>query len=342
MKKLKHSLAAFGLNLKDCIGILVGLAIMCGVLMILTPKFLTASNMFNIGRQICINIFLACGMTLVILIGGIDLSVGSIIAVTGCVSAGMVSWMKLPVPVGIIIGLLCGTLIGFVNSLIASRTTIPPFIITLATMNIGRGIARIYTGAKTIAVLDPSYTFLGTGKLFDAPVQLLFIVAVVGVTSFILNKTKLGRHIFYVGDNEQSARYAGIKVKNIRLFVFVFSGFLASCAGVLSTARTFAATMDMGTGAEMDAIAAVVLGGTSMSGGRGSLMGTVIGAIIIGVLSNGMNLLGINTSWQFIVQGIVILIAVFVDHLKNQDVSVNLLKSAGMKKHFNLREKAKA
>lgn len=332
MKKLKHSLLAFGQSLKDCIGILIGLVVMCCVLMILTPKFLTASNMFNIGRQICINIFLACGMTLVILLGGIDLSVGSVIAVSGCVSAGMVTWMKLPVPVGIAIGLLCGTAIGLINGLIASRTTIPPFIITLATMNIGRGIARVYTGAKTIAVLDPAYTFFGTGKFLGAPVQLLFIVVVVGITSFLLNKTKLGRRIFYVGDNEQSARYAGIKVRNIRLFVFIFSGFLASCAGILSTARTFAATMDMGTSAEMDAIAAVVLGGTSMSGGRGSLMGTVIGAIIIGVLSNGMNLLGINTSWQYIVQGIVILIAVFVDYVKNQGVSINLLKSIGAKK----------
>ena len=332
MKKIKHSLVAFGQGLKDCIGILVGLLVMCVLVMILTPKFLTASNLFNIGRQICINIFLSCGMTLVILLGGIDLSVGSIIAVTGCVSAGMITWMKLPVPVGILIGIAIGTLIGVFNGLIISRTTIPPFIVTLATMNIGRGFARIYTQAKTIAVLDPRYTFFGTGKVAGVPVQLFFIVIVVLITSFILNKTKLGRQTFYVGDNEQAARYAGIKVEHIRFFGFFFSGLLAAMAGILSTARTFAATMDMGQGAEMDAVAAVVLGGTSMSGGRGSLMGTVIGAIIIGVLNNGMNLLGINTSWQYVVQGVVILIAVFVDYLKNQGASINLAKLFGAKK----------
>ncbi len=317
MQKIKRSLRSLGRNAKDCIGILIGLGVMCVLLMLMTDKFLTGSNLFNIIRQITINIFLACGMTLVILLGGIDLSVGSVIAVSGCFSAGMVTWMKLPVPLGIAIGLLCGVAIGSINGLIASRTTIPPFIITLATMNIGRGIARLYTSAKTIAVLNPAYTFFGTGKIGEIPIQLLLIVLVVGVTSFILNRTKVGRGIYYVGDNEQAAKYAGLPVRKIRFFVFIFSGLLAGMAGILSTARTFAATMDMGTSAEMDAIAAVILGGTSMSGGRGTLMGTVIGAVIIGVLNNGMNLLGINTSWQYVVQGVVILIAVYIDYLKN-------------------------
>jgi ribose transport system permease protein len=332
MKKIKHALLPFTQSLKNCLGILVGLLLMCVLLVFMTDKFLTPSNLFNVCRQICINIFLACGMTLVILLGGIDLSVGSVIAVSGCVSAGMCTWLKLPVPVGITIGLLCGTAIGAVNGLITSQTSIPPFIITLATMNIGRGIARIYTSAKTIAVLEPSYTWFGAGKIFNVPVQLLFIVVVVVVTSFILNKTKLGRQIYYVGDNEQSAKYAGLKVKQIRFFVFIFCGLLASIAGILSTARTFAATMDMGISSEMDAIAAVVLGGTSMRGGRGTLMGTVIGAIIIGVLSNGMNLLGINTSWQYVVQGIVILIAVFVDYIRNQGTGTSLVHRLGIVK----------
>lgn len=332
MKSLKNGFIAFGKNLKNCLGILIGLLVMCVALMLMTDKFATVNNFFNVGRQITINIFLACGMTLVILLGGIDLSVGSVIAVSGCVSAGMCTWMKLPVPAGILIGILCGFAIGVINGLIASRTTIPPFIITLATMNIGRGIARIYTGAKTIAVLNPAYTFLGTGKIGEIPIQIFFIVLIVLVTSFILNKTKLGRHIYFTGDNEQSAKYAGINVRRVRMIVFMFSGLMASIAGILSTARTFAATMDMGTSAEMDAIAAVVLGGTSMSGGRGTLMGTVIGAIIIGVLSNGMNLLGINTSWQYVVQGIVILIAVFVDYAKNSSSGAPLLHRLGRSK----------
>lgn len=327
MLKMKRSLRIFTKNIKECMGILIGLGVMCLVLMCLADKFLTSSNLFNIIRQITINIFLACGMTLVILLGGIDLSVGSVIAVSGCISAGMATWLKLPVPVAILIGVSCGGMIGSLNGMIASLTTIPPFIITLATMNIGRGIARLYTGAKTIAVLNPQYTFFGTGKIAEIPIQLFLIVGVVAVTSFILNKTKVGRGIYYVGDNEQSAKYAGLNVRKIRFFAFFYSGVLAAMAGVLSTARTFAATMDMGTSAEMDAIAAVVLGGTSMSGGRGTLMGTVIGAVIIGVLNNGMNLLGINTSWQYVVQGVVILIAVYIDFLKNRGGILKTIKS---------------
>ena len=317
MLSFKRSLRIFGRNVKECIGILVGLGVMCIALVLLTSSFLTAQNLFNIARQITINMFLACGMTTVILLGGIDLSVGSVIAVSGCICAGMASWVKLPIPVAILIGLICGASIGAFNGLVISTTNIPPFIVTLATMNIGRGIARLYTNAKTISVLDPSFIVLGSGKILGIPVQFYMIVLVVLITSFILSKTQIGRGIYHVGDNENAAQYAGLSVRKIRFFAFFYCGLLASCAGILSAARTFAATMDMGTSAEMDAIAAVVLGGTSMSGGRGTLLGTVIGAVIIGVLNNGMNLLGINTSWQYVVQGIVILIAVYIDFIKN-------------------------
>lgn len=322
---IKRNMRILAKTVRDCLGILIGLGIMCIILICLTDKFATSSNFFNIIRQITINIFLACGMTLVILIGGIDLSVGSVIAVAGCISAGMVTWVKLPVPLGIFIGILCGVAVGVLNGFIASTTTISPFIITLATMNIGRGIARLYTNAKTIAVLNPLYTFLGTGKIGKIPVQFFLIVVVVAVTSFILNKTRLGRGIYFVGDNEQAAKYAGLNVQKIKFFVFLYSGLLAAIAGILSTARTFAATMVMGTGAEMDAISAVVIGGTSMSGGKGTLMGTVIGAIIIGVLNNGMNLLGINTSWQYVVQGVVILVALYIDYIRNEGGLIKIL-----------------
>lgn len=328
MRGMKRNIQILWKNIKGCMGIIIGLLVMCAGLTVFTDSFATSANFFNIIRQITINLFLACGMSLVILLGGIDLSIGSVIAVSGCVSAGMLSWTGLPVYAAVFVGLLCGTMIGVINGAIASGTTIPPFIISLATMNIGRGIARLYTGARTISVLNPQYTYLGTGKLFGLPIQLFLIVLVVAVTSFILNRTQFGRGVYFVGDNIQSARYAGLKVKRITFFVFLYSSFLASVAGVLSTARTFAATMDMGTGAEMDAIAAVVLGGTSMSGGKGTLMGTVIGAIIIGVLSNGMNLLGINTSWQYVVQGIVILLAVFIDYLKNNGLNLRRLSAA--------------
>ena len=328
MQRMKRSLRIFGKNVKGCIGILIGLLVMCLALILMTDKFFTLSNLFNISRQIAINMFLACGMTMVILLGGIDLSVGSIIAVSGCLCCGMASWAKLPVPAAILIGILAGTMIGVINGAIISTTNIPPFIVTLATMNIGRGIARLYTNAKTISLLNPSFTFIGAGQIFGVPLQLYLIILILLVTSFILGKTQMGRSIYHVGDNENAARYAGLNVRKIRFFVFVYSGFLASLAGILSAARTFAATMDMGTSAEMDAIAAVVLGGTSMSGGRGTLMGTAIGAIIIGVLNNGMNLMGINTSWQYVVQGIVIILAVYIDFIKNNGGIARIFKKS--------------
>ncbi len=303
--------------IRNNIGILSGLLILCIALSFMTDKFATVTNFFNIIKQITINLYLACGMTFVILLGGIDLSVGSVIAISGCLSAGMASWAGLPVPVAILIGCFFGVLVGVLNGLIVSRTTIPAFITTLATMNIGRGIARVYTNNQTISVLQPAYTFLGTGKVFGIPIQLFMIIAVVAVSSFILNRTQLGRHIYATGGNKMAAGYSGIDTKKVTLFCFVYSGILASIAGILTCGRTFSATIAMGQSAEMDAIAAVVLGGTSMSGGKGKISGTIIGALIIGVLNNGMNLLGIDSSWQFIVQGIVILIAVFIDFIKN-------------------------
>lgn len=305
--------------IKNNISILAALLILCIGLSIATDKFATLTNFFNIVKQITINLYLALGMTFVILLGGIDLSVGSVIAVAGCISAGMASWSNLPVPVAILIGCFFGILIGVVNGLIVSRTTIPAFITTLATMNIGRGIARVYTDNQTISVLQPSYTFLGTGKILGIPVQLYLIVIIVAISAFILNRTQLGKHIYATGGNKIAAEYSGIDTKKVTLFCFVFSGILASVAGILTCGRTFSATIAMGQSAEMDAIAAVVLGGTSMNGGRGKISGTVIGVLIIGVLNNGMNLLGIDSSWQYIVQGVVILIAVFIDFLKNDN-----------------------
>ena len=197
-------------TIKSNMGILAGLVILCVVLSFTTSSFATVTNLFNVVRQITINLFLACGMTFVILLAGIDLSVGSVIAVSGCISAGLISWNGLPVYVGILGGILAGVVIGLINGYIVSSTNIPAFIVTLAMMNIGRGIARVYTKAQTISVLDDSYTFWGMGTIFGIPIQLYCIVAVIAVSSFILNKTKLGRHIYAVGGNKQAAEYSGI------------------------------------------------------------------------------------------------------------------------------------
>ena len=301
------------------LGILIGLLIMCIGLTFISDSFATSTNIFNVLRQISVNVFLACGMTMVILIGGIDLSVGSVIAISGCLCAGLITNNGIPSGLAIILAIIIGPLVGAVNGLIIANTKIPPFIVTLAMMNIGRGFARIYTNATTILVNDELFIWIGSGKIFgEIPVQLLFMVVVVIITGLILNKTKFGRNIYAVGDNQQAAVYSGINSKKVIFLVFTLSGLFAACAGILSAARTFSGQFNVGDGAEMDAISAVVLGGTSMTGGVGRISGTLIGCLVIGILNNGMNLMGIDSSWQYVVKGIVVLLAVYIDYIKKE------------------------
>ena len=301
------------------LGILIGLLIMCIGLTFISDSFATSTNIFNVLRQISVNVFLACGMTMVILIGGIDLSVGSVIAISGCLCAGLITNNGIPSGLAMILAIIIGTLVGAVNGLIIANTKIPPFIVTLAMMNIGRGFARIYTNATTILVNDELFIWIGSGKIFgEIPVQLLFMVVVVIITGLILNKTKFGRNIYAVGDNQQAAVYSGINSKKVIFLVFTLSGLFAACAGILSAARTFSGQFNVGDGAEMDAISAVVLGGTSMTGGVGRISGTLIGCLVIGILNNGMNLMGIDSSWQYVVKGIVVLLAVYIDYIKKE------------------------
>lgn len=298
-------------------GIIIGLLIICIILTIMSDSFLSLQNFANIMRQITVNVILACGMTMVIILGGIDLSVGSVIAVSGCLCCGLITNAGIPSVLAIPLSILAGTLVGVFNGVVISRTTIPPFIVTLATMNIGRGFARIYTKATTILVDDELFTFIGSGKVFgNIPIHFVYMIVVIVVSALILNRTKLGRNIYAVGDNAQAASYSGINSKKVTLIVFILMGFFAACAGILSSARTFSGQFNVGEGTEMDAISAVVLGGTSMTGGIGYLSGTIIGCIVIGVLNNGMNILGIDSSWQYVVKGVVVLIAVFIDYFK--------------------------
>lgn len=306
-------------NIKSNGGIIIGLIIICVLLSFLSENFFTPKNFSNIMRQISINVILACGMTLVIILGGIDLSVGSIIAVSGCLCCGLITNVGMPSYFAIPIAIAAGALVGVFNGFVVSRTSIPPFIVTLAMMNIGRGFARIYTKSTTILVDDPLFTFLGSGKLFgEIPIQLVYMAAVIVISWVLLNRTKFGRNVYAVGDNKQAATYSGINAKRVTMTVFIVMGIFASCAGILSSARTFSAQFNVGEGSEMDAISAVVLGGTSMSGGIGRLSGTIIGCLVIGVLNNGMNILGIDSSWQYVVKGVVVLIAVFIDYLKKK------------------------
>ena len=298
-------------------GIIIGLLIICAILTVMSDSFLSPQNFANIMRQITVNVILACGMTMVIILGGIDLSVGSIIAVSGCLCCGLITNVGMPSVAAIPLSILAGTLVGVFNGVIISRTTIPPFIVTLATMNIGRGFARIYTKATTILVDDELFTFIGSGKLFgNIPIHFVYMIVVIIISALILNRTRLGRNIYAVGDKAHAESYSGINSKKVTLTVFIIMGFFAACAGILSSARTFSGQFNVGEGAEMDAISAVVLGGTSMTGGVGYLSGTIIGCNVIGVLNNGMNILGIDSSWQYVVKGVVVLIAVFIDYFK--------------------------
>lgn len=301
---------------KENLGILIGLLILCILLTFFSPVFLTKNNILNVLRQVATNLYIACAMTIVIILGGIDLSVGSTIALSGVITGGLIAFQGLPLPVAVIAGLLSGVLVGAFNGLLISKTTIPPFIVTLSTMNIARGAAYVYTGGQPIRVMSDSFNFIGSGYVGDIPMPIIYLVIIVIISILIMSKSKLGRHIYAVGGNPVAARFSGIKNSRVLFFAYLFSGIMSAIAGIVLASRMFSGQPTAGQGAEMDAIAAVVLGGTSMSGGVGKIGGTVIGALIIGVLSNGLNLLGINSFWQYIVKGVVILIAVYVDFLK--------------------------
>lgn len=306
---------------KENLGIIVAFLVLC-VFLSVFPKtsgsFFTRQNIFNVLRQISTNLFLACGMTMVIILGGIDLSVGSIIALSGCISAGCVARYNLPLPIALLMGLLVGLLVGMFNGAVISKTTIPAFIVTLATMNIAKGLAYVYTGGSPVRVVTKEWQFLGAGYVGIFPTPVVILVIVLIITAIIMNKTKMGRHMYAVGGNQQAAEFSGIKVEKVKFFVHAFSGLMAGLAGIILASRMYSGQPTAGDGAEMDAIAAVVVGGTSMAGGSGKIGGTIIGGLIIGVLNNGLNLLNVNSFWQYVVKGVVILLAVFLDYFRNK------------------------
>ena len=307
--------------LKDNLGILIALAAMILFLCIwpATAKtFPTKTNLFNLLRQSSTNLMLACGMTMVIILGGIDLSVGSIIAMSGCFAAGAVVWGGMPEIVGLTLGVLSGLMFGLFNGAVIAWTNIPPFIVTLASMNLAKGIAYVFSGGKPIRCMTEAWKFLGAGYVLGIPTPVWTMFIVFFLCVLFLNRTRIGRHIYAVGGNSTAAKFSGISTAKVKFTVFAISGTLAGLAGVTIASRLYSGTCTSGNAAEMDAIAAVVIGGTSMSGGSGRLGGTLIGALIIGILNNGLNLMGVNSDWQYIIKGIVILGAVYVDFLRTQ------------------------
>lgn len=286
------------------------------VIAALNPRFLTVSNILNILRQTSINSFIAVGMTFVILTGGIDLSVGSILAVTGAFAAAMVA-KGINVFIVVFVILAAGALVGTFNGIIISKGKLQPFIATLATMVMLRGYTLVFTDGKPIGTgsFESAKIFskIGAGYFLGVPIP-VYIMAVVFILSYyILNHMRTGRYVYSVGSNEEATIYSGINTERVKIFVYAASGLLSALAGLIITSRLSSAQPQAGSGYEMDAIAAVVLGGTSMSGGVGSIFGTIIGALIIGVLNNALNLMDVSSYYQQLLKGFVILVAVLLD-----------------------------
>jgi len=295
-------------------GSLLGLIGICIVLGILSDRFLTLPNLINITRQVSINAIIASGMTLVIITGGIDLSVGSLVALSGCVA---LMGMKLPGSdySGILIGLVVAGAAGLFNGILVAYGRVPPFIATLAMLIMARGIALAITAGQPIVRSESPYLFLGEGYLGPIPVPIVIMGLVLVVSHFILNSTPMGSYLFATGGNEEAARLSGIKVSRVKVWVYVISGLFSGVAGLVLAARLASAQPNTGVGFELDAIAAVVLGGTSLMGGKGGIWGTLIGTFIIGVLNNGFNLLDVSPYYQLIAKGIIIVFAVLLDQL---------------------------
>jgi ribose transport system permease protein len=305
---------------------LIALVLLCVFISIFSDKFLTTTNAWNVMRQISVNVCISVGMTMVILTGGIDLSVGSLLALCGGVAAGLLK-QGIEIPsanlyVGftllgiIVIGIMVGSAVGWFNGFVITKFKVPPFIATLAMLTIGRGLTMLWTKGFPISSLGENFTWIGTGWLLGIPVPVWISGIIVLLAILITNKTKLGRYIYAIGGNESAATLSGINVKNVKIAVYTMAGGLAAVGGLLVTSRLDAAQPNAGTGYELDSIAAVVIGGTSLSGGKGSVAGTVLGAVIIGVLNNGLVLLDVSPFWQQVVKGVVILLAVIVDKAK--------------------------
>lgn len=302
---------------------LIALVVLCIALSIMTDKFFTADNGVNVLRQIAVNICIATGMTLIVLTAGIDLSVGSVLALCGAVTAGLLK-SGIEIPAGdlfigftllgaILGGIILGFLLGWFNGFAITKFNVPPFVATLAMLTIARGFTMLYTKGHPISNLGKSFAFIGSGSLLGIPVPVWIAIIVVLLAVFVTQKTKIGRYIYAIGGNEQAAKLSGINISKVKIWVYAMAGALAALGGIIVTARLDSAQPNAGMSYELDAIAAVVIGGTSLSGGKGSVWGTVMGAIIIGVLNNGLVLLNVSPFWQQVVKGAVILLAVIID-----------------------------
>lgn len=278
----------------------------------LSDRFFTFKNLTNVGRQISLNAILALGMTLVIISGGIDLSVGGVCALGCCVCAKILNSTGSSL-LAIAVVLLIGLAVGAFNGFVVSKTGIAPFIVTLSTVSIIRGITLVMTNASPMPINNAAFKFIGQGTLLGIPFPIYITLILAIITAFVMNKTVFGRYVYAIGGNERSAVVAGIQVKKVKISVYMVSGFLAAFTAIIYTSRLSSGVPSLGDGFEMDAITAAVIGGASLAGGQGHIWGTMIGAVIIGILNNALNLLNINSYFQDIVKGVVVLLAVLFD-----------------------------
>jgi len=304
---------------------LFALLLMVLAFSIFADGFFSADNFWTVMRQISVNTCLSVGMTLVILTGGIDLSVGSILALSGAIMAGLLKsgteldalglFIGYKAPAAITIGILVGASLGLFNGVMITRFRVPPFVATLAMLTIARGVTKLYTGGEAITGLGDGFVSIGSGRVLGIPNQVWIAAGIVIAATVLLKKTRFGRYVYAVGGNEEAAKLSGLNVKRVKLMVYTVAGALSAVGGLIVTSRLNSGTPIAGEGVELDSIAAVVIGGTSLSGGKGSVLGTVLGALIIGVLNSGLVIMGVDPFWQTVIKGFVILSAVVIDRV---------------------------
>jgi ribose transport system permease protein len=290
-----------------------------------SDTFLTTENGLNVLRQISINLCLSIGMTMIIVSGGIDLSVGSVLALSGAVAAGLLK-NGVPLPYwnaslqftmlgAIVAGIAVGLVAGWVNGLVITRLRVPPFVATLGMLGIARALTMLWTGHHPISDLGEGFGFIGRGRILGIPTPVWISGMLAAAFVVVMKRTRFGRHLYAVGGNERAAMLSGLNVNRVKLIVYTLGGGLAGVAGLISAGRNNTADPKVGMGYELDSIAAVVIGGTSLTGGRGSIFGTVLGCLIIGILNNGLGLIGVSSDWQQMIQGLVIIAAVAIDQV---------------------------
>jgi ribose transport system permease protein len=298
------------------LGPVIGLLLLLTVLSVISPDFLNTDNLLTVLRQVSINALIAFGMTFVILTGGIDLSVGAMLAFTSALAAGVMAAGH-GTAFAIVVSLVLGLALGVINGILVSWGRVAPFIATLGTMTLLRGLTLAYTQGQPIGISQAGFALLGNGYLAQLlPYPVLWMFIAFALCAFLLRNTVFGRHVFALGGNEEAAHLSGVRIHLVKLGVYGLSGLLSAFAGDVLSSRLYSAQATAGSGYELDAIAAVVLGGTSLSGGRGWLFGTLVGALLIGFLNNGLNLLAVSSFYQQVVKGAVILTAVLLDRRK--------------------------